>query len=1231
MDPLLLEIQALTKRLKWTSKTNSQERANDLARLSFLLKLIEDSPQEAQEVAIKGIWRLAQVSADEWDRAYARLESLAGEGNVDAIYRLGLHYRDRKEYATAAQWLQQADRLDHPLAAFNVGYLYLRFDGTHDVTEERLALAKRYMERSATRWNDPEAYAYLSMIHKFGLGTPVDPEQSRACLLKAVQPRADQRVVSFNAHAVYGFECVLAGKFDEALPHLLTGAIGPSGRGDAKLNAARLLLSENLSDAAQEEAGIMDPDVKAYELLRSATDSRRAGGFKFLPPVLYELSKLLAVGRGCDENAEESYKLLQLAADQGHLPAIRRLIVLLADDGKTNEVEHYRAMLPAAEKPVEGGFKAWSSPDFETRREAHVDFFNEMNELVDAGEFVTAFERITALYRWAEGHTNDRHAAAIARDAGIRYVCGKARQGLGDTEGAILDFKESAQNKADPRHVSMCFQSMAECSALGGRYADAARYYYEGFLASHFPDMWIKHARALFEHNPKLRHVALLKIKAFMERDNSWREEGGRLPIKFPVDDAPSYTCVAYAELLWRMSDSEVSEADIVRTRDQLLFHLRRKASETGKLDTRIVYTLARGARHASIRAEICRLIENVGTGAAAPAEVQSTFPFPILSATGCIPLMNALRGGLWRSNGYTAELALSAVRRIAKCPEMIRTTPELGRELAHVLWRCILQTYYRGAADDGSFRTTVSVMLLPLVAIFFRRQDNELLRDWMFELVATDKASVEYGLVADFLEAVQDELLEHYTADFRSVVRTLREHGLRDLHDLSGRLLAPDAMLAHPAFGDLAADTAEYVTITIPQFTKRLLEFSVRKHGVKFYVRMDDSFDQAKLVSTAARIDLTVLLGRVVSEPGPLRDLLLTAKQINVDGRWQEPGVLDLRLRCSASSADAALIRNAQDALRQAMSDHHRIVRSVSVAMMGGRRDPSVRLVVDLRQGIDIATIPDSWREYLIGLIQEQREHRRNDMSFPGLYRALRAEMPEVSAQASTPLDCARAWALLLHAVCDRFHTFFAGTLLRSDSSARSPVGALHDIKTRLARLLDSVTKNALTEADLIDFRRRVRTLTPTAEELLKKSLAGWRPSNFDLKSEMLRPAGSIEQVFGQDREACEVTGVERVFVKAPKRQVLDAMSELLANARVHRGDQRHAPPVSIEFVERGVVVSNRAGWHDGGPAPFSTGKGASTAEAWLQECGFSVQRNSDGKVHSVRVTAQPFAIGGG
>lgn len=1230
MNPVeeqLREIDKLTSELKKRLVQQlADERSESIARLAQLLHGLRNTPNESDGRVAKGLWRLCKVATgDTQADARQRLEHLASIGNVEHAYRLGLMFRDSgaEHIADALKWLEESDRGSHPRAAFDLGFIYMRFRHSAP-SETRLAKARSCFERAVEQFDDAEACAHLSIMYRHGLGADVNLAKAREYLRRALS-YTKPRQASPRAHASYGLECMYAGQIDKALHHLLFASRGDAARGDAMLNAARLLLRGAATDAVLEREGIADVEEAAYELLARATSMHKPSqGFDFTSPASYELARLQETGTGCTQNSEAAFTNMYRSADLGFLPAMRRIQDMLVERGLHEEVFDFKRRVIAAEGDKAGDFKQWDSDDYTVRSEAHVSFFNEIAELLDEGDYAPALNRIMALYEWAGKSKSNPHAKRTTKDAGIRYHCGVARRGLGQIREAIHEFELSAAGRDDFRHQSMCYSAMAECAEISGDFDKAAQYYFDGFLVSSHADMWIKHARAIFTHNPARQRVALLKIDAFMKRDNTWIE--GKRKIEFPVDKEPIKTCVAYAELLWRLPASmDLPDGDAVqRTQGQLLFYLRKHAKEEGRVEKRILYALARGARWDSVRREVTWLVENVGLGRHADLDAQQDFPPPLLAQTEGVAVLNTIRDGLGRAHAQSADVAAAVVKRIIRTPDLIRYSPELAHSLTRLLWRCVVQAYYQDSRNPADFRKCVQAILLPLVECFVAKDEPELLRDWMFELVAADKATVEYGLVAEFLESMREKYLDPYTGSYRDVYDRLVAQGTNDLRELARRLQEPEAMLSHEAFGDLANDTAQYASLTLTQNIKRLLHVSVLPRGVRFHVDLGEPGDTEALLSTAARIDLTLLLARIIGDEGPLHELMCASKHISVRGRWTGRGTLSVSFLCVESSKHRKLHDAAERVLGNIAANHRRIIASAACRR---NRDNDMIFTLDatLTPGSALhARLGEPWREYLISLIQEHTEHRLLGISYPSFFAALRSQMPPVGVAAgATAVEQAARWTLILHAVSDRFHAFFAGSLLRTSQADRSPVGALHDLKKALSLLRQNALRHSLTEADLVNFRQRVRALTPTAERLLKKTLTGWRLSWFDLRAEFERPAGLLAEVFGHAHEGVNLLGKKEVRIKAPKEQVLLAMRELLSNAQTQANGTTGTPrsPVIVEFQEADVVIRNPKA-HAVGKDIFSTGKGMAAAEGWLKGCGMTLKQENDGPGFAVRVT---------
>jgi TPR repeat protein len=1174
-------------------------------------------------------------------KAKALLENLAAQGNATANYRLGQQFRNSNSFEKAKEHLLKAKKLGHDLADFELGFMYLRYSEIDTDEQRRYQLALQYLEIAAKTYDEPEAWAYLSLMSKEGLGVEVNLERHQVYFNHAWRIRHDGRS-SPRANASYGLECLMAKRFDEALEHLLIGTRDDKGRGDAMLNAAKLLLNEQVSEEClarleKVNPGIVNPEKFAFELLdQAAKRSDDRTRFKFQRVAQFELAKLLRNGRGCKRNKDRSLLLMEAAAKRSYAPALKYLVAHHQREGQPETAEQYQSQLDATTSVNVQKFDDWLAIDFDTRRDVHIEFFNEMNELLQTEDYVAVTSRIADLHQWAVKQKTNKFAKQALTDAGILCQLGCAQRGLGQIEEAIASFNDSARGKTDAKHQSMCYSAMAQCAEEAGQCDKAADYYRDGYIVSQYPDMWVRHARSLFDHHPDLRKVALKKILAFMQRDVNWQEQD-LVKIQFPTDKEPQKTCVAYAELLWRLSaesDRHVlpTQDSVKNTCNQLLFYLRKAAQENQHIDSSVLYAIARGAAWPEVIPTVKTLIENVGLGSYADAQVADAFPFPLLAGHKAEVLLNVIMGGLGRAHAYSSDLGLSVVKRISKSPEIIRTNPALGRMLAHLLWRCVVQAYYRSSRTPTEFRDCAYRLVLPLIATLSNYQDKELLRDWMFELVAADKATVEYSLVSDFLEEVCACHVNKYTGAFTRVKQTLLESGHSDLTAIANRLLAADSLLSHKAYGDLALDTADYCSSMLNQYIKYLFILILKPLHIKYFVDISGHVHADALTSAAARIDTTLLLSKLTCDAGPIKDLLTSAKQVNVAGIWVTPTRLQLSFCCyGAQPVTLDTHNHRQRVLQDVCNLHGRVVLNNEVVPLSERNPPTLLVTLDLTHASDGShLLSEDWREYLIQLVQAHQEHREKKLQITDFFWQARDSMPYVDRPVRlTPKDTANAWAHVLHAVCDRYHAFFAGSLLREKDPARSPIGALHAIKTALSHLYDDANRGMLQEAQLRNFRELVRNIKPTAEQLLRKTLAGWSPSQFDLRAMLESPSGVLEQVFGHRADAYKVLGEQEFLVNAPKEQVRAAYKELLYNALHANAQSAISSPVVIEFQKQknAVVIRNNRAVGDRRDS-LSTGKGMRAAIGWLQASGFSLSSTEDANRFVVTINEQAKAM---
>ncbi|MBM4315191.1 MAG: sel1 repeat family protein [Deltaproteobacteria bacterium] len=110
---------------------------------------------------------------DVYTKVFEENKALAGKGDADAQFKLGLmYYLGRgvvRDYPEALDWFRKAARQGNPYAQYNVGYMYEKGEGTpQDFGEAAL-----YYRQAAERGNRLAQYT-LGYLYEKGQGVPQD-------------------------------------------------------------------------------------------------------------------------------------------------------------------------------------------------------------------------------------------------------------------------------------------------------------------------------------------------------------------------------------------------------------------------------------------------------------------------------------------------------------------------------------------------------------------------------------------------------------------------------------------------------------------------------------------------------------------------------------------------------------------------------------------------------------------------------------------------------------------------------------------------------------------------------------------------------------------------------------------------------------------------------------------------------------------------------------------------
>lgn len=119
-------------------------------------------------------------------------------GHVNSQFNVAVMYHLRGNYAHAMHWYQRAAKRKHAAAAYNLGAMHYRGEGT----EVNYRTAASWI-RKAAKLGMPEAQFHLGNLYYRGRGVPKDPAEEAHWYLKAAEaglPEAQYNVAVLYAN-----------------------------------------------------------------------------------------------------------------------------------------------------------------------------------------------------------------------------------------------------------------------------------------------------------------------------------------------------------------------------------------------------------------------------------------------------------------------------------------------------------------------------------------------------------------------------------------------------------------------------------------------------------------------------------------------------------------------------------------------------------------------------------------------------------------------------------------------------------------------------------------------------------------------------------------------------------------------------------------------------------------------------------------------------------------------
>ena len=266
----------------------------DIGRMYLLGQGCEENEEEAQRWFRDALeaFQAAEMAADK--KGYLR-------------YRIGkchaYGHGAEQNYEESAKWFQQAVDENNPVAAYSLAGQYLRGLGVEQSDAEAYSL----YHMAATHEKQSNAYAQyqLGKMHRDGIGTAVDPEESQM----------------WYAKAYAGFVAMEANMADDKLYYRL-GSMNMTGTGtEVDLEKARYYFEKaaELGNAdAQYGLGklYLKPEFSGYDPAKAVEFLERSAekGNAFAK---YQLGKLLCQGELVEKDNARGLPLLEELAEAG--------------------------------------------------------------------------------------------------------------------------------------------------------------------------------------------------------------------------------------------------------------------------------------------------------------------------------------------------------------------------------------------------------------------------------------------------------------------------------------------------------------------------------------------------------------------------------------------------------------------------------------------------------------------------------------------------------------------------------------------------------------------------------------------------------------------------------------------------------------------------------------------------------------------------------------------------
>jgi hypothetical protein len=540
--------------------------------------------------------------------------------------------------------------------------------------------------------------------------------------------------------------------------------------------------------------------------------------------------------------------------------------------------------------------------------------------------------------------------------------------------------------------------------------------------------------------------------------------------------------------------------------------------------------------------------------------------------------------------------------------PCLIDSNPSAARELCALIWRAMLSRYARGisgAKDQAAaFRDWMVKDVLPLIAGI---ADAECRRRWFFELVVSDKASVEYALARQVVVEAQHILEPLVSSSSLGAARNwLRNFGNCAADALAFNLILDADKWLPQAYGATDTDTGKWAIDALSKGVYERLHKSFESKRVHFATTWSISpFIQlppmcaAEVAAAAVRVSADLLAPNRLAELGFKNNL----RSVSVEFFTTLDAARPIRLRTNLSLNSALDQRDLKNSCGQFLDFN----KSANPSFRSHPNRTSATFEADVPLTMHAPVLPQDWLNFLNALKQEYTTYRTTGIAINDFFdRAWQTFPSEIESSYSTPAEYLGNWSWVMQTVCDRFWGMFMTRIVHGKEDERSALELIHELKKDFVDLLQ-INENANYNAGyfqqkLAKIRQEIINLDHRADALLGQEISGREPVQFDLRAVVEQ---RLSDCFGESAISFLSASAGATIVVGNRYDFERIVDELLNNAKNHG----NLTGVTVEWrtsVDWFVRVNTAA--RDGQPRGngLGTGQGMQHARATAVNAGY-------------------------